>query len=256
MPPPLLHLQNLSFQQQQHVLLQTIDYQCQAAQLHILLGPNGAGKTTLLRLLAGLIKPSTGRILLRGRDLHHYNRRQLAQHISYLPQTFYLDFAFSVRELVAQGRYPHVQRWRSLQREDHQQIDTALHLTDTQHLAQRLVTQLSGGELRRVLLARCLCSQSEILLLDEPVANLDIRHTLAFLQLCQQLQRQGKTLIISLHDINQAWHYAQQVLLLQNGQLFAHGTTAEVLTPAHIREVFQVQAHTASTPSHGFTFHV
>ncbi len=256
MSAPLLQLQQLCFQPQTQYLLQNIAAQFEAGQFYAVLGANGAGKTTLLRLLAGLIKPSSGRVLLYGRDLHDYDRRQLARRISYLPQTMPVDFAFTAQELVAQGRYPHLQRWRALSGEDHAQIEQALQMTDTQHLARRLVTQLSGGERQRVLLARCLCSQSEILLLDEPVANLDIRHTLEFLQRCQTLQQQGKTLIMSLHDINQASRYAQHVLLLQDGHLFAQGATQAVLTAENIQAVFQVHAQHLPPTSQRFEFYV
>ncbi len=255
---PLLEVHHLSLQHHNRWLLRDIHCQFAAAQLYAMLGPNGAGKTTLLRLLAALIKPTAGHILLQQRDLQHYARLELARHISYMPQHFQLDFGFRVREWVAQGRYPHLKRWHALGAEDQAHIEAALHLTDTTHLEQRLITRLSGGERQRVLLARCLCSQSQILLLDEPVANLDVRHRLEFLQLCQTLVQRGKTLIISLHDINQALVYAQQVLLLQGGRLFAQGAPAEVLTAETIQTVFQVQAvlSTTALASPRFEFYV
>ncbi len=253
----MLKLNHVSLQIQQRLVLDTLQCEFAAGQWHVLLGPNGAGKTSVLRVLAGLIQPTQGEVLLHDKPLQSYSRRELAQQISYLPQQLSMDFAFTVRELVAQGRYPHLNRWTALSTADQAQIDAALHMTDTEHLAQRWVTQLSGGERQRVLLARCLCSQSPIVLLDEPVANLDIRHSLELLQLCQQLVQQGKTLIMSLHDINQALSYAQQALLLKDGRIVAQGAAHTVLSAEHIQQVFQVQAqalHGGVYPR--FDFHV
>lgn len=218
-------------------------------------GPNGSGKTTLLRLLAGLWQPSAGTVLLGERDLHNFARRELARRISYAPQDTHMEFAFTVRDAIAAGRHPHRGRFDRENAADRQAIDDALRRADVQHLAERLVTELSGGERQRVALARSLATEAEILLLDEPVANLDIGHALDLLNLCRDLTREGKTVAIALHDLNFAARYATDVVLLSAGRIAATGAPAEVFTDAQLARVFGVVAERFATTAAGTVFH-
>jgi len=209
-------------------------------QLTALLGPNGAGKTTLLRLLAGLWSPTLGQVLLDGQTLPAYS--QLARYMSYVPQKTAMNFAFTVKEVVMMGRYPHLRHFQTENVPDFQAVERAMLKMDVAHLADRLVTELSGGEQQRVVIARSLATEADIILLDEPIANLDIAHALDILELLKILAQEGKTIAFSMHDINMAMRYAHQVILIEQGRLFAQGSPASVLTATAIKKVFQVQA--------------
>ncbi|MGH9914132.1 MAG: ABC transporter ATP-binding protein, partial [Pyrinomonadaceae bacterium] len=166
-------------------LVHDVSLDLQPNRLIAFVGPNGAGKTTLLRILAGLITPSKGRALLDDIDLDTFRRRDLARHIAFMPQDTHIDFAFTVSELVAMGRHAHLGRFERLTTGDHRAITEAMKRADVIALSNRFVTELSAGERQRVLIARSLATEADIILLDEPVANLDISHALDVLELCR-----------------------------------------------------------------------
>lgn len=221
-------------------LIRDVTVALRAGEVTVLLGPNGSGKTTLLRLLAGLLAPSEGQATLHGHDLRSFGRRALAQRIAFVPQDTQVNVAFTVREVVEMGRHPHLRRFERLRHHDHAMVDDALRRADVWHLAARPVMRLSGGERQRVLIARSLATQAEVLLLDEPTANLDIAHALDVLDLCQQLAREGKTIGLALHDINAAARYATSLVLLSAGRLVMHGKPDTVLQAAQLNCVFDV----------------
>lgn len=200
------------------------------------LGPNGSGKTTLLRALTGSIRPAAGSLHFEGRPLQSYRPIELARRIGVVPQTFNLDFSFTVREMVAMGRYAH----RSDATDD-AAVAAALETTGLTSLAERLVTELSGGERQRALIAQTLAQETPTLLLDEPLNNLDLNHQLEVMQLLRRLHEQGRTVAVVLHDLNMAAQYCDELLLLDNGHLAARGTPESILDPAVIMEVFRVR---------------
>lgn len=217
-----------------------------------LVGPNGSGKTTLLRLLGGLWSASAGRVMLDGEDINSYKRRDLARRIAFTPQDTHLGFAFTVRDVVGMGRHPHLGRFERESARDRAATHAAMVRADVLHLAERFVTELSGGERQRVVIARALATEAEALLLDEPVASLDIGHALNILELCRELAREGKTILVALHDLNLAARYAGDVVLMSQGQMLAAGASGEVLSDEAISRVFGVQTTRTYTP-HGET---
>jgi iron complex transport system ATP-binding protein len=206
----------------------------------VLIGPNGSGKSTVLRLLAGLWTPTEGRAEIDGRPLAALPRRDLARRIAVVPQDTHLGFAFTVRETVAMGRHAHVPRFARETAIDRDAVDHAMARADVANLADRLVTELSGGERQRVLIARCLATEAETILLDEPLANLDIAHALDVLLLCRALADEGRAVALALHDLNAATAYATDAVLLKNGTLVGAGPARDLLTPDAIRAVFDV----------------
>jgi iron complex transport system ATP-binding protein len=214
-------------------------------RLTALVGPNGSGKTTLLRMFAGLWQPSEGTVTLDGRDLRTIGRRELARRVAFVPQDTHIEFAFTVRDVVAMGRHPHLGRFEREGPKDRRCIDEAMARADIKHLADRLVTELSGGERQRVVIARSLATEADAILLDEPTANLDIAHALAVLGLCRKLADDGKTVALAIHDLNAAARYATQVALVSAGCVIACGPPDEVLTDAAIQKVFGVRAERA-----------
>jgi iron complex transport system ATP-binding protein len=218
-----------------------------AGEMTALIGPNGSGKSTLLRLLAGLWRPDGGEMLIDGKAIHGLPRREIARRVAFVPQDTQIDFAFTVSEILAMGRYAHRGRFSPQSRVDHAAINAAASYCDITHLMDRAINTLSGGERQRVLIARSLVVEPEFILLDEPTANLDIHHALDVLQLCESLSRKGKTVVVATHDFNFVTRYVTRMILLQGGLLIAQGPREQVLGPQTIQEIFRVEAEMIPT---------
>lgn len=223
-----------------HWLVKDCSLTLSSGQLTALIGPNGAGKTTLLRLLAGLWQPTVGKVTLNKRDLPQFHRRELAQNLAFVPQNTSIDFAFTVKDIVMMGRNPHLGHFQHETDYDYYCVEQAMKKTDVAALANRLVTELSGGERQRVVIARSLATEANIILLDEPTASLDISHALEVLDLLKELSKNGHTVAFSMHDINHAVRYANQIVLVDKGSIFDQGLPTKVLTDKAIGEVFGV----------------
>ncbi len=244
----MLSTHNLGIMKAGRWLMREATLTLPTGQLIALVGPNGAGKSTLLRLLAGIWQPTVGQVTLNHQNLQHFSRTTLAKHLTFLPQQTVIEFAFTVQDLVRMGRYPYLTPSQFEREEDKSQVIAAMKSTDVLPLASRLITELSGGERQRVFIARSLATQANILLLDEPTANLDIAHALELLELLVKLCQQGKTIILALHDLNAAIRYANQVILIQQGRIISLGSPEQVLTAENILAVFGVQAAEATGP--------
>lgn len=208
-----------------------------------ILGPNGSGKTTLLRLLSGTRRPSSGEVLLDSTPLHRLSRRLVAQRIAVVPQETHLAFDYTVMEMVLMGRHAHLGRFELEGPRDFAIARDALRATGTVVLEARQFNTLSGGEKQRVVIASALAQASDILLLDEPTASLDLGYQLDVAMLMTELNRQrGVTIAISTHDLNLAASVCQQLVLLRGGRVIAAGPTADVLTPANIQALYDVSA--------------
>lgn len=244
-----LELREAGIQVDRCWLVRKAHIRLQAGSLTALVGPNGSGKTTLLRLLAGLWQPTEGAALLNERDLRRIGRRELARHISFVPQDTHLEFAFTVREVVMMGRHPHLNRFELEGAADRRAVAQAMERAEVAHLAERPVTELSGGERQRVIIARSLATEANVILLDEPTASLDIKHALEILDLYRALADEGKTIGMAIHDLNLAARYATDLTLVCNGHITAYGAPDDVLSDAAIRQVFGVQTERAVAPT-------
>lgn len=236
----VLALNNAGIEIDGRWLVRNVDVSMNAGTMTALVGPNGSGKTTVLRLTAGLLSPTEGAAQLNEINIHNYSRRELAQKVSFVPQDTHVDFAFTVKEIVAMGRHPHLGKFQRETAKDKTAIEEAMKRADVLHLAERFVTELSGGERQRVIIARSLTTESDVLLLDEPTANLDIAHAIDVLELCHKLAQEGKAVGIALHDINAASRYADEIVLMNNGRVFKQGLPDEVLQESFLNEVFNV----------------
>ncbi len=212
--------------------LEAVSLELEPGELVAVVGPNGAGKSTLIQALAGLL-PAQGQVHWNGQSLSHIDMAGRGQRLAWVGQEALFEFAFPVREVVAQGRYA----WG----DDPAGVEEALATLDLLHLADRPVTRLSGGERHRVGLARALATGAPIQLWDEPVAQLDVRHALEVLRLARQLADGGGTILVSLHDLRAAYRF-DRVLVLDQGRLVGNGKPHDVLTAPLIREVFRVEA--------------
>ena len=216
-----------------------------------ILGPNGSGKTTLVRILSGTRRPLSGRVLLDGRSLDRYVRREVAKRIAVVPQDTELAFEYSVLEMVLMGRHPHLGLFELEGPADFAIAREMLAATGTSSLEDRPFSTLSGGEKQRVVIAAALAQASDVLLLDEPTASLDLAYQLEVAALLSELNHhRGVTIAISTHDLNLAATICRDLVLLKQGRVVAHGPTKDVLTARNVRELYgvdaDVQQHEAS----------
>lgn len=208
-----------------------------------LLGPNGSGKTTLLRVLAGVLAPAGGHVRIEGRALGELTRRDLAQRIAIVPQETHSTFDFSVLEMVLMGRYPHLGPFELEGLDDLEIARRAMADTGTLPLEARPFATLSGGEKQRVVIASALAQASDVLLLDEPTAALDLQYQLEVLAVLKRLNAErGTTLIVSTHDLNLAAALCETVVMLKQGRVLAQGATSDTLTAGTIRALYDVDA--------------
>ena len=239
----LWQLDQVSFARNRRPVLDNINLTIRPGKWCGILGPNGSGKTTLLDQLCGLLEPDSGLLAYRGQPLKQWSRRQLARRVALVPQDFALRFDFSVREAVEMGRHPHLGRLASMTARDYALADAVMQEMGVAGLADRPVTQLSGGEKQRAAVARALVQEPEALLLDEATSNLDIRHSLSILSLLRRrADEQGLTVVAALHDLNLAGLFCDELLFLKDGRAVCQGETTTVLRPEIIQEVYGVQA--------------
>ncbi|MGI9535880.1 MAG: ABC transporter ATP-binding protein [Desulfocapsaceae bacterium] len=233
-------LDNIDFSYNLVPCLEHLSLSLDSGRFYGLLGPNGSGKSTLIDLLSGYLKPDTGMVRLNGLPLQSYKRSELATMLTVVPQRFDFNFDFNVYETVMMGRYPHIPRFSSPTRADHSKVADALTLLDIDHLAQRSVRKLSGGETQRVMIARALVQDTDFILLDEVTANLDINHSIAIMQNIKVLVDRGKTVIAALHDLNMALGFCDYVIILDGGRLHQHGIASEVINDELVADIYQV----------------
>lgn len=220
-------------------VLRGVDLAVAAGDFLGIIGPNGAGKSTLLRVMAGVLAPTAGEMLLLGKPLGHYRRREVARILAVVPAPATPIFSFSVREFVTMGRTPYLGRLQSDSLEDRRLVDESLAAADATALAERPITELSGGEWQRVNIARALAQQPRVLLLDEPTAFLDLGHQREIFELLARLNRdQGLTVICVSHDLNLAAEYCPRLAVLAEGRIYADGPPETVVTVATISEVY------------------
>ncbi|PJF39157.1 MAG: cobalamin/Fe(3+)-siderophore ABC transporter ATP-binding protein, partial [Phototrophicales bacterium] len=213
-----------------------------------LVGPNGCGKSTILRGLSRLLKPKKGAVYLNGQAIHRMNSKLLARELSILPQNPTAPEGLTVYELVAQGRYPHQSWFQQWSKTDEAITKEALQATNLIDLAHRPVDTLSGGQRQRAWIAMALAQQTEILLLDEPTTFLDLSFQIEILDLLSDLNSQGRTIVMVLHDLNQAARYADFMVAIQQGKIAALGAPDEVLTEDNLRHIFGLEARVITEP--------
>lgn len=235
-----LAVQNLSWSINQRQILQPMTWSLGAGERLGIIGPNGAGKSTLLKLLAGLIAPTSGEVLLNQHAILNINSKFRAQQIALLTQEIDPASTDTVWQLVALGRLPYQQWYQSLADVDCELISEALHHTDLADRAMSRLSELSGGELQRAHLARVLVQQTGVLLLDEPTNHLDVQHQHQLMALTRKhALKRDLTLVASFHDLNLAASYCDKLLLLDQGKFIALASPQEVLTSATLEQVYQ-----------------
>lgn len=233
------------------LVLRGLNFEIKPGEFVGCLGPNGSGKSTLLNALCGLLPPKRGRILLGKTPLEKFPSRLRARRLAVVPQTTEVQFPFTCLEVVLMGRYPHRRPWRSLTLEDLGAALTAMEQTDTAFLKERPVTEVSGGERQRVIVARALAQTPEILLLDEATSSMDVKKKLEIFEVLKALnEKSGLTVICAMHDLNLAALFCRRLMFLKEGRLFKDGPTGEVFTSETLREVYDTEMEVIRHPVH------
>jgi len=226
-----IKIENLSHAFAKRQVLRNLSFNVESGNFFVIIGPNGSGKTTLMKLMAGILKSHSGKIEIRGRSIRSYTPKALARVVAFVPQRLPMDIPFTAGEAVLLGRAPYQGSLGIERKIDFEIANQAMQFTEVDHLSGAAIDKLSGGEQQRVFIARAICQEPEIMLLDEPTASLDLAHQVRVMDLMEKLKvQQAITVIMVSHDVNLAAMYGDQVLLLKDGDIVSIGPPAEVLS--------------------------
>lgn len=236
-----INIQNLHFGYDNRVIFNNLSVSFPQGGFCSILGPNGSGKTTLLKCVAGLLKPDSGTIQLNGKPMSEYKMTEMARTLAYVPQYQDIVFDISVFDYVMLGRNPYQTPWEMQRPEDKEVVEDMLQRCKVWKYRDNLLQALSGGERQRVMIARAMAQQTGIMLLDEPLSNIDVTHKFEIMDILQQLnEEQEVSILIILHDLSIAKSYSKQILLLKEGQMLQYGDRNAVLTEGNIRNCFDL----------------
>lgn len=236
-----INIANLTFAYDNRIIFNDLSVSFPQGGFCSILGPNGSGKTTLLKCIVGLLQPSGGTIMLEGKQMSEYKMMDLARKIAYVPQYQDIVFDISVFDYVMLGRNPYQTPWEMQRAEDKEIVESMLQKCNVWHYRDTLIQSLSGGERQRVMIARAMAQQTGIMLLDEPLSNIDVTHKFEIMDILQELnESQNVTVLIILHDLPIAKAYSKQVLLLKEGKMLHFGDKNDVLTEENIRKCFNL----------------
>ncbi|MDR2866231.1 MAG: ABC transporter ATP-binding protein [Methanomassiliicoccaceae archaeon] len=238
-----MRIEDLRFSYRDKPVLDGITLDIIPGEVIGIIGPNGCGKTTLLKHLNRNLDPSVGRVLLNEEDIKDMHKSDIAKHVASVPQSNEIHFSFTVRDIVTMGRMPFLGKFQGESSDDVRKVDEAMLKTNILGFADRYINTMSGGERQRVIIARALAQTPEIMLLDEPTLHLDISNQFDVLELVRKLSDDdGLTVIIVSHDLPMVVRYCDRIVMLKDHKIFAVGTPEEVLTPANMKEIFNVNA--------------
>lgn len=241
-----LNVNGVRFRYGSRDILKDVELEAKSGEVLAVIGANGAGKSTLIRCINRILKPQKGTVFLDGKELSSFTAKERACMLGYVPQTAKDVFSFNVMETVLMGRKPHIS-W-GVGKKDLKIVNSILLRMGLKQFVERYLYELSGGERQKVLIARALAQEPEVLLLDEPTSNLDVRHQLEVMELIQSIAReQKKCVIIVVHDLNLAARFADKILMLKGGVVFAAGKAQDVLTTENIKDVYGVDSMIINT---------
>jgi cobalamin transport system ATP-binding protein len=232
-------------------VLKGIDLHLDDGELAGILGPNGSGKSTLILALSGVLPYRSGNIKVEGEEIAATNALWRARHMASVPQRSELTFPFKCLTVVLMGRYPYLPRWGGYSEEDMNKALDAMELTDTIQFAQRMITEVSGGEAQRVIIARALAQETGILLLDEATSSLDVAKKIQVFDLLKRKNAQGTTLLCAMHDLNLAALYCKRLIFLKDGRIVLDGPTHETFTDKNLSEIYETDVRVSTHPVTG-----
>jgi iron complex transport system ATP-binding protein len=250
----LFSVNNIIFRYVHHTAIDDLTFTVNQGEFMGVIGPNGAGKSTLLRLLAGFLKPSEGSIAFSQRNLNEYDRKELARNIATLPQLTDIPFSYTVEDFILMGRYPHAQNGFFYGKKEVEFVHDVMDTMEISHLRERRIDTLSEGERQKIFLSQCIAQDPKVLLLDEPVSHLDIRHQIQTLDVLEKLHGEGLTIIMVLHDLNLASEFCTRVMLISKGRIKSDGDPRSVLTFENIEEAYDTVVIVKENPLTGKPF--
>ena len=250
----MLNLDGVRYSIDDKVILKGISVRFEPFKIHGIVGPNGSGKSTLLKNICRIWAPQDGKVLINDRDARTFSRRELSRTVTLVPQNTSIGFPISVYDMVTMGRNPHLGRFQPMRKRDRKIIDWALKETQSEYLKDRIVNELSGGECQLAIIARALATEAPLVLLDEPTSDLDIKHALTIMDLLVDLKGKGKTIIVSVHDLNLARRYCDTVAIIYQGGVFFTGHPDEALSRENIKQVFDVETTEIRSNSKSFLY--
>ncbi|UTT87220.1 Fe(3+) dicitrate ABC transporter ATP-binding protein FecE (plasmid) [Vibrio pelagius] len=244
----MLKTQNLSVAYGKKTIIPNLTVSIPKGKITALIGPNGCGKSTLLKTLVRINKPMSGQVLFEGKPLSSYGDKALARSLSLLPQILVSPEGITVRKLVEYGRSPYVSHWGKLGKDDQIIVEQAMRDTGVLEYADQPVESLSGGQRQRAWIAMVIAQDTDIVMLDEPTTYLDMSHQVELMRLMQKMNDKGKTVVVVLHDLNQACRYCDHLVVLKQGRVVAEGAPEHVITEALLDDVFDLNAKVFHDP--------
>lgn len=245
-------IDNLSWSYGTKKILSNVHLKIERNRFYSIIGPNGSGKTTLLKNISKTLEPRKSTVFVDKQDIASMKPREMARKMANVPQNTHIDFEFSAMDIVMMGRSPYFRRFQSESPKDVEIVKEAMLATSTWHLKDKNINEISGGERQRVIVARALAQQTDIILLDEPISQLDIHHQIELMDTVRKLVRESKVTVIAvLHDLNIAAQYSDSMILVHEGQVVLGGTPEQVLTEENIKRVYQLPVHIIKNPISG-----
>ncbi len=249
----IFEINEVTFGYRKDLILKKLTFHISEGEFLSITGPNGTGKSTLLRIMSGFLKPSEGSVTFMGHNLDTFDQSELAKHMAFVLQDSFINFPYTVREIVNMGRFPFLGTFQNESKDDKNIVNTAMEKTGILNMSERPVTELSGGERQRVMIAKALAQKPSVLILDEPTSSLDINYQIDILDTIKLLNRDEHiTVIMVAHDINLACQYSDRLLLLSKGSVYASGSPSDVITEENIYNVFSLHVNIDKEPSRGF----
>jgi len=246
-----IEIEDIRFAYQEQLLFERLSLSIEEGEFFGIIGPNGSGKSTLLRLMSGILKYQRGRIKLLGKDLTTFSRQQIARFVALVPQESFFAFEWTVEDVVMMGRTPFLKTFAQPGALDRKRVEEAMALTGVTKLRGKSINCISAGEKQRVIVARILAQEPEIILLDEATSHLDLYHRLEIVRVMLELKNQGKTVVFVSHDLNEASAYCSKVLLIARGRILACDRPEMVITANLIKQVYGVEPIIAPHPATG-----
>ncbi|MBP3950470.1 ABC transporter ATP-binding protein [Bacillus suaedae] len=247
-----IETQALSIGYGESLIIDDLNVTIPKGQISVFIGGNGCGKSTLLRSVARLLKPTSGTVIIEGKQITSIQTKELAKKMAVLPQSPIAPEGLTVYQLVKQGRYPHQSIFKQWSADDENKVNHALEATRLTEYKDKAVDQLSGGQRQRAWIAMTLAQDTDIILLDEPTTYLDMTHQIEILDLLFELnEKENRTIVMVLHDLNLACRYAHHIISIKNGKVFAEGKPEDVINAEMVRAVFNMECQVATDPLFG-----
>lgn len=234
-----LHIKNLKFAYNDKEILKNINLRFNTGYFYSVIGPNGSGKSTLLKNIAKIVSPEENSIMIDNKDITKMNKKDLSKIISVIPQEINIDYDFTVYDIVLMGRNPYKKFFQDFNTNDREIAQKYMKETNTWELRDKLITELSGGEKQRVIAARALAQEADIILLDEPTSHLDLQYQIEFLKIFRNLKK-DKIIIAVLHDLNLSSLFSDQIILINSGKIIDKGIPSEVISTKNIKDVYNL----------------